>query len=266
MELLTRYQAALASLLALLCLLLGFHAPSAWAATPGSYEAELPAELATSPNLCAYVPCHEVITGADSFSERMGKPPYVEAFKTREGKKEKIGYVFLSTDIVDIPAYSGKPVVTLIGMDTAGHITGAKVLKHSEPILLLGIPESQLIKFIHQYIGKFIGGKIEVGSSREGVIGVDAISGATVTVIAQNQVMLRSGMAVAKQVGIIKPAERPVIKFTKANAPLSWNELVEEEAIGHLRVTMNDVGLGGRDPFMDIYFGSLNAPPRRGCF
>jgi NosR/NirI family nitrous oxide reductase transcriptional regulator len=31
-------------------------------------------------------------------------------------------------------------VVTLIGMDTEGHFVGIKVLKHSEPILLLGIP------------------------------------------------------------------------------------------------------------------------------
>jgi NosR/NirI family nitrous oxide reductase transcriptional regulator len=45
-----------------------------------------------------------------------------------------------------------------------------------------------------------------VGHSRpdEGVVGVDAISGATVTVIAQNQVMTTSGSAVARQVGIIK--------------------------------------------------------------
>jgi NosR/NirI family nitrous oxide reductase transcriptional regulator len=46
----------------------------------------------------------------------------------------------LSTDITDTPAYSGKPVVTLIGMDLKGRFVGVKVLKHSEPILLLGIP------------------------------------------------------------------------------------------------------------------------------
>jgi NosR/NirI family nitrous oxide reductase transcriptional regulator len=51
----------------------------------------------------------------------------------------------LSTDITDMPAYSGKPVVTLIGMDTAAVHVGVKVLKHSEPILLLGIPESALV-------------------------------------------------------------------------------------------------------------------------
>ena len=78
--------------------------------------------------------------GADSFSPRKGRPSYVEAHAGTGADRRLVGYVFLSTDIVDIPAYSGKPVVTLIGMDTKGIITGVKVLKHSEPILLLGIP------------------------------------------------------------------------------------------------------------------------------
>jgi transcriptional regulator of nitric oxide reductase len=42
----------------------------------------------------------------------------VEAYKDEAGQKKLLGYVMLSTDITDIPAYSGKPVVTLIGMDT----------------------------------------------------------------------------------------------------------------------------------------------------
>lgn len=164
----------------------------------GAYEAELPANLAEAKDLCALVPCADVFPGAARFSERMGQPPYVEAYGPAPGDKAGdkaggkaplLGYVMLSTDITDIPAYSGKPVVTLIGMDRQGRYVGIKVLKHSEPILLLGIPESALLNFNKQYIGKSVKDKIEVGQSRpdEGVLGVDAISGATVTVIAQNQ-------------------------------------------------------------------------------
>jgi NosR/NirI family nitrous oxide reductase transcriptional regulator len=58
-----------------------------------------------------------------------------------------VGYVVLSTDVTDTPAYSGKPVITLIGLDPQGNFAGTKILKHSEPILLLGIPESALTKF-----------------------------------------------------------------------------------------------------------------------
>src|SRR5512135_1171283 len=72
----------------------------------GSYEAPLPAQLSTDPDLCAYVPCKDVMPGADSFSNRMGKPAYVEAYQTQKGGAKEgrklLGYVFLSTDIVDI--------------------------------------------------------------------------------------------------------------------------------------------------------------------
>ena len=191
-----------ARILTALCLLF------TWGIAFGAaYEAPLPAELSTDPDMCKYLPCKDVMPGADSFSPRMGKPAYVEAYRSKHGehgktedhdrkdedKKDRgkknadredddrtlIGYVFLSTDIVDIPAYSGKPVVTLIGMDTKGIITGVRVLRHSEPILLLGIPESELTRFVMQYLGKFVGDKIEVGAGRpdEGVIGLDAMIG-----------------------------------------------------------------------------------------
>lgn len=228
-----------------------------------TYEVKLPPELATSPRMCDYAPCKDVIPGATAFSERKGQPWYVEAYKDEAGQKKLLGYVMLSTDITDIPAYSGKPVVTLIGMDTAGKFTGVKILKHSEPILLLGIPESALIKFNDQYLGKFVGDNIEIGKSRpeENLIGLDAITGATVTVIAQNQVMMTSGSEVAKQVGILKPVNRPQARFPASSATPSWAELVADGSVQRLTVKPEEVGLksDGR-PYMDLWFGYLNQP------
>ncbi|OZA30972.1 MAG: 4Fe-4S binding protein [Hydrogenophilales bacterium 17-61-9] len=235
----------------------------------GGYEAPLPAQLSTDPDLCAYVPCADVLPGADSFSRRMGKPSYVEAYRNspdttaEKNGRETIGYVFLSTDIVDIPAYSGKPVVSLIGMDTQGVITGVKILRHSEPILLLGIPESELTRFIDQYLGKFIGTRIEIGAGKpaQGVIGLDAITGATVTVIAENQTILRSGMAVAKQVGIIEAAVRLPARFRALDTRADWAALVREGSVQRLRVDAAEVGMPrAARPYIDIHFGYLNAP------
>ena len=48
----------------------------------------------------------------------MGRPYYVEAYVRENGSTRVVGYVFLSTDVVDIPAYSGKPIVTLHDPDT----------------------------------------------------------------------------------------------------------------------------------------------------
>lgn len=240
-------------------------APPARAA--GAYEAQLPAELATARDLCAWVPCAEVFPGATSFSERLGSPPYVEAYGTAGiesgARKQLLGYVMLSTDITDTPAYSGKPVVTLIGMDRQGRFVGVKVLKHSEPILLLGIPESALLKFNEQYLGKSVADKLEIGQSRpdEGVLGLDAISGATVTVIAQNQVMTASGAAVARQVGILAPTRREPARYAPAKPNASWAELVKQGSVQRLQVRPEQLGLDKSDePFIVLWFGDLNHP------
>ncbi|WKB55413.1 NosR/NirI family protein [Eleftheria terrae] len=237
------------------------------AARANAYEAALPAELHTAPDLCALVPCAEVFPGATSFSQRKGQPPYVEAYGSEPGGKgdarKLLGYVMLSTDITDTPAYSGKPVVTLIGMDTAGRFVGLKVLKHSEPILLLGIPEEALVRFNQQYVGKSVADKIEVGQSRpdEGVLGVDAISGATVTVIAQNQVVTTAGSAVARQVGILAPTQREPARFRVTGTRSSWAGLVEQGAVQRLVVQPEQVGLPrGDTPFIELWFGDLNHP------
>jgi NosR/NirI family nitrous oxide reductase transcriptional regulator len=229
-----------------------------------AYEAKLPEDLHTARRLCDLVPCAQVFPGAKTFSERKGQPPYVEAWgEDEQGKPRLLGYVMLSTDITDTPAYSGKPVVTLIGMDLKGRFVGVKVLKHSEPILLLGIPESALTKFNEQYLGKFVGDKVEIGQSRpdEGVVGIDAISGATVTVIAQNQVMMTSGAAVARQAGILAPTVRAPAKFTDTGRTLDWPALVKEGAVQRLAVAPEQLGLPrGPEPFIELWFGALNAP------
>lgn len=228
-------------------------------AAASSYEAPLPVQLSTDPDLCAYAPCKDIMPEADSFSTRKGKPAYVEAYHNRQ----LIGYIFLSTDIVDIPAYSGKPVVTLLGMDAAGKIIGVKILKHSEPILLVGIPESELTKFIKQFVGRFAWDKVEIGKARsgEGFVGIDAITGATVTVIAQNQVVMRSAYEIAKQTGIVQPIPKPQAQFTTIQEKLNWDALLKEGSVQHLRVMPKDLELGeGKEPYIDLYFGYLNAP------
>ena len=237
--------------------------PGVQAAGSGTYEAELPADLATAKDMCALLPCKDVFPGATHFSERKGQPPYVEAYDKADDGRQLLGYVMLSTDITDTPAYSGKPVVTLIGMDKTGRFVGVKVLKHSEPILLLGIPESALLKFNDQYLGQSVADKIEIGQSRpdEGVVGLDAISGATVTVIAQNQVMMASGASVARQVGILAPTVREPARHKVTGDALSWDELVARGAVQHLRVMPEQLGQErSADPFIELWFGDLSHP------
>lgn len=228
------------------------------------YEAKLPSDVNTTPLLCEKLPCAELFPSASHFSARKGKPSYVEAIKTDEKGDHIIGYVFLSTDVVDIPAYSGKPIVTLIGLDTEGYFIGSKILKHSEPILLLGIPEKQLLDYVSQYRGLHVTDKIEIGkksSSEKGTAKLDGITGATVTLIAQNQVMSKAGLTIARQTGLIKSPPKPKAEFTKVNLSDNWQTLVEAHVIERLRVDNAQVGLPNNEQaYIDLHFAYLNHP------
>jgi NosR/NirI family nitrous oxide reductase transcriptional regulator len=138
-----------------------------------------------------------------------------------------------------------------------------KVLKHSEPILLLGIPESALLNFNDQYLGKSVADKIEVGPSRpdEDVIGLDAISGATVTVIAQNQVMM-VGPAVARRSASCRPRCANPARFAVAGKRCPLGRAgATKGAVQRLVVQPEQVGLPpGPEPFIELWFGDLNHP------
>ncbi|WP_303900907.1 transcriptional regulator NosR [Thiohalomonas denitrificans] len=163
----------------------------------GSAQAQTADEL--------YPRAHEFFPQADRFSEFSGEPPAAEVYRD----DELLGYLLVTDDVVRIPAYSGKPVNLLVGMDTSGVITGAEVLEHHEPILLVGIPEQKLFDFADQYVGLSVSDRVRVGGGgKETDINVDAVSGATVTVVVVGQSIMRSARKLAISRGIIEPTQQ----------------------------------------------------------
>ncbi len=153
---------------------------------------------------CAVMPCGEVLPAASRFAAHPERPYWIGY----DSDDAEVGWVVLSTSILDIPAYSGKPLATLVALDPDGSITGAQVVHHSEPILLARIPESALTDFVDFYPGHRAVDRIVVGRpSDPEAIGVDVISGATVTALAQNQTILRSARAVGSMVGVVSLSE-----------------------------------------------------------
>ncbi|MFA9460050.1 4Fe-4S binding protein [Thiohalorhabdus sp. Cl-TMA] len=236
-------------------------------------------------------PVREVMPEAGkSVGEPRGDPPAAPVYKGRRSGGGKgaggkvVGYVFITGEVVHIPAYSGKPVVMLVGMDTRGTITGVKVLHHEEPILKIGIPESTLFDFVDQFAGVPVTAHAKVGGGGEGsTIALDGISGATVTVMAANDTVMAAARRMARSRGIIEgevAAERePATIKTDLFKEKSWKELLGEGAIRYLHLTAKEVnerfaeqgvteqwsgselaGLQGDDRFIDLYFAYLNAP------
>jgi NosR/NirI family nitrous oxide reductase transcriptional regulator len=204
------------------------------------------------------MPCAEIMPAAAQF-----RP--VDSAKHWEGLDEDgdvVGWVALSTDYVEIKAYSGKPLVTLVGLDPDGIITGARVVHHSEPILLIGIPEQALHDFVGFYAGQSPLQRIVVGrSDKPDAVSVDAISGATVTVLAQNITVLDTARALGTTLGVFDVSAVTSGHFVED--PIAWTfpEMLERGALGHLLVTHTDMGVDETaDPYVDLYFAVADAP------
>jgi len=207
---------------------------------------------------CGSMPCAAVMPEAKSFRPVEGAPHW----EGLDADGEVVGWVALSTDFVDIKAYSGKPLVTLVGLDPEGTITGARVVHHSEPILLIGIPEQALHDFVDFYAGKRALQRIVVGrAEKEGVVSVDAISGATVTVLAQNQTVLDTARALGAAVGVFEIGEVRTGRFIEETEPWTWVEMLEGHALQNLVVTEAEMGQSdAATPVVDLYFGIIDPP------
>jgi NosR/NirI family nitrous oxide reductase transcriptional regulator len=194
--------------------------------------------------------------------------------------EEVLGYAFNTNDVVDIPAYSGKPINTLIVMDIEGKLVKTRVLEHHEPILLVGIPEQKLFDFTDKYQNLKVTDSVRVGAGNNAdVISVDVVSGATVTVMVVNEAIMRSARKVA---GILEIAglsakakvEPSTIKqdvFDKAD----WIKLTGDGSIRRLLLdkgTVNKAFVGTKaerpegtadeqkQTFIEMYYAPLSIP------
>ena len=184
---------------------------------------------------------------------------------------ELLGYAFESVDVAPIPAYSGKPVNVLVGIGLDGQIVQADILSHSEPIMLVGIPESKLNSFADEHESAHVNDRLRVGDN------LDAISGATVTVIVVSDTIMRSARQVAAEQQLIAdPSQTPPARVREdVFAPANWDELTGDGTIRRLQLTHGEVdesfvGTPAEDylrspqpadkTFIELFYTYLNPP------
>jgi len=156
-----------------------------------------------------------IFPDATAFGEMTGSPPSAVAYRG----DTPIGYLYLTSDAVRIPAYSGKPINTLVGLDTTGQIVGLAIVHHDEPILAVGISQERLAAYVDQYLGKSAFDRITIGAPRKDHVAIDGITGATITVMVQNTTLMRSARLVAESRGIRQSASTAAQGIGPAAAP-----------------------------------------------
>lgn len=195
------------------------------------------------PELIGKVKPADIAPGADRFGEPSGKPMTAKIYA---GDKE-LGVVYITTDVVNTRGYSAKPIDTMVALGNDGTILGAKLLAHSEPIVLIGIPQSKVDAFISKYVGT----NPVKNPPKDGETPADIVTGATVTVLVIGDGINRSARAVysalnknqggaAAANSSAKTRPHRLMNMQKQDI-LSWQQLIDSKAVANLHLTVADV-------------------------
>ncbi|MBU2934654.1 NosR/NirI family protein [Pacificibacter marinus] len=156
------------------------------------------APVAAETVLSKYLPDIDIsqfVEGADAFGAIRDDIPVVEVLHG----SERIGWAYITSDFVSTTGYSGKPIHTLVAIDDDAKVIGVQLVKHSEPIVLIGIPETKVKALVANYRGLDLVEEAESGGTAHQL---DIISGATVTVMVIDDNIVRAGLKVARQLGL----------------------------------------------------------------
>ncbi len=137
----------------------------------------------------------DLVPGAEAFGPVRNDVPAAPVLKA--GKT--VAYAFLTSDFVGTTGYSGKPIHVVAAIDTDAVLTGVKLVKHSEPIVLIGIPNSKMVKLTEGYAGLDLKAEAAAGGDAHDL---DIISGATVTIMVIDDSLVRAGIKVARALGL----------------------------------------------------------------
>lgn len=137
----------------------------------------------------------QLVEGAEAFGSTHQDIPAIQILK--DGKQ--IGWAFVTSDFVSTTGYSGKPIHTMVAVDNAAQVIGVQLVKHSEPIVLIGIPDAKVKALVANYRGLDLVAEAESGGTAHQL---DIISGATVTIMVIDDSIIRAGIKVARQLGL----------------------------------------------------------------
>lgn len=137
----------------------------------------------------------DVVEGATGFGPIHDDLPVIQVLRGQE----QIGWAFITSDFVSTTGYSGKPIHTMVAVDDAAQVIGVSLVKHYEPIVLIGIPDAKVKALVANYRGLDLVAEAESGGTSHEL---DIISGATVTIMVIDDSIIRSGLKVARQLGL----------------------------------------------------------------
>ncbi|MDO5614430.1 MAG: 4Fe-4S binding protein [Paracoccus sp. (in: a-proteobacteria)] len=198
------------------------------------------AQTPVLPQFLAELPAGDLVAGADAFGPMRDDMPVAPVMQGGQ----QLGWAFITSDFVGTTGYSGKPIHTMVAVDDAARVIGVKLVKHSEPIVLIGIPNSRMEEMAAGYVGLDLVAEAAAGGSAHDL---NIISGATVTVMVIDDNIVRAGLRVARALGLgglgADAAEAaPPRELAADAAPVTdWAEAEGDGTVRRLMLTVGEV-------------------------
>ncbi|MEV8468302.1 4Fe-4S binding protein [Fluviibacterium sp. DFM31] len=178
---------------------------------------------------------------------------------------ETLGYIGSTWEIAGSVGYSGRPIEMLVAVSRDGTIAGAELLRHSEPILTLGLSDADIARFVAGFGGVDLTAPRDSAAAAE-ANAPDVISRATVSTGVIRDGILRSARALALDRGVIDAGRIDRTGF----APQDWAALLADGSIAHAGTTKTEAAAAfaeakvplspGDAPFLDLYVALLDSP------
>lgn len=188
----------------------------------------------------AAVPAQQLMAGADGYGP-IGQDIPVAPIR-RDG--ETVAYAFVTSDFVGTTGYSGKPIHVLVAVGTDAKIIRALLVEHSEPIVLIGIPESKVRALLDEYTGlDLVSEAVAEGTGHE----LRIISGATVTAMVIGDSVVRSGLKVARalELGGLSPSRNTNVPVREIDPDAAtrndWESLAGDGGIRRLSLDVGQI-------------------------
>ncbi|MFV0361374.1 4Fe-4S binding protein [Tropicimonas sp.] len=196
---------------------------------------------ATADTLASFLPDvapSELYPDADAFGPLRDDIPAASVLRSGE----RVAWAFLTSDFVGTTGYSGKPIHVVAAIDDDAVLTGVKLVKHSEPIVLIGIPDTRVKALTASYAGLDLKAEAAAGGSAHDL---DIISGATVTIMVIDDSLVRAGLKVARALGLggLAPVETgPRRELDPSMDEIaSWQTLAGDGSVRRLSLDIGQV-------------------------
>ena len=133
----------------------------------------------------------QLFPSAVAFSPKESDPPHFTAFvNDGRGARVTAGFAFWTTELDPLERGYDGPIKILVGMDTAGVLTGIIVVEHHEPYGYFSVEPP---RFAAQFKGKSIRDPFRVGAD------IDAVSRASISITSASRAVRNSARRIAKE-------------------------------------------------------------------